>query len=95
MQKSGIPVTGWTYSLGCVCIRLYQSRQTMHSFIKDGGNDVFEQGKESTLMKGNMNIEQRDPLGKTLPRKMTTTLPFVAQQRCPFSINIYYYKSDG
>jgi hypothetical protein len=45
-------------------------------------------------MKGNRNIEQRGPLGKTLPRKMTTTLPVVAQQWCPFRINIYYHKSD-
>jgi hypothetical protein len=46
-------------------------------------------------MKGNRNIEQRGPLEKMLPRKTTTTLPVVAQQRCPFHINIYYYKYDG
>jgi hypothetical protein len=73
--KSGIPVTGWTYSLGCIRSRLYQSRRIMHSFLKDGGNDVFAQGNKSTLIKGNRNIEQRGPLGKTLPRKTTTTLP--------------------
>jgi hypothetical protein len=67
----------------------------MRSFVKDGDNDVFSQGNKATLMKGNMNIEQRGPLGKNLPRKMTTTLPVVAQQRCPFQINIYYHKSDG
>jgi hypothetical protein len=67
----------------------------MRSFLKDGGKDVFAQGNKSTLMKGNMNIEQRGPLGKTLPRKNTITLAVVAQQRCPFRINIYYYKSDG
>jgi hypothetical protein len=38
---SGIPVIGCTYSLGCVRGRLYQSRQTMRSFLKDGDNDVF------------------------------------------------------
>jgi hypothetical protein len=92
---SGIAVIGWTYSLGCVRSRLYQSRQTMRSFVKDGDNHVFAQGNKATLMKGNRNIEQRGPLGKTLPRKMTTTLPAVAQQRCPFRINIYYHKSDG
>jgi hypothetical protein len=93
--KSGIPVTGWTYSLGCIGSRLYQSRQTIHSFLKDGGNDVFAQGNTSTLMKGNRNIEQICPLGKKPPRKTTTTLPVVSQQRCPFRMNIYYYKSDG
>jgi hypothetical protein len=31
----------------------------MRSFMKEGGNDVFAQGRKSTLMKGNMNIEQR------------------------------------
>jgi hypothetical protein len=60
---SGIPVIGWTYSLGCVRSCLYQ--------------------------------EQRGPLGKMIPRKTTTTLPVVAQQRCPFRINIYHHKSDG
>jgi hypothetical protein len=93
--KSGIPITGWTYSCGCVCSRLYQSRQTMRSFFKDGGNDVPAQGSKLTLMKGNRNIEQRGPLGKTLPRKTTTTLPVGFQPWCLFCINIYYYKSDG
>jgi hypothetical protein len=51
-------VIGWTYSLGCVCIRLYQSRQAMRSFVKDGYNNVFAQGNKATLMKGNRNIEQ-------------------------------------
>jgi hypothetical protein len=92
---SGIPVIGWTYSLGCVRSRLYQSRQTMRSFVKDGDNIVFALGGKGTLMKGNRNIEQRGPLRKTLPRKTTTTLPVVAQHRCPFRINIYYHKSDG
>jgi hypothetical protein len=55
--KSGIPVSGWIYSRGCVRSRLYQSRQTMCSFLKEGGDDVFAQGKKSMLMKGNMNIE--------------------------------------
>jgi hypothetical protein len=56
---------------------------------------VIAQGNKSTLMKGNRNIEQRGPLGKTLPRKMTTTLHVGSQQCCPFHINIYYYKSYG
>jgi hypothetical protein len=81
--KSGIPVSGWTYSLGFIRNRLYQIRQTMHSFLKGGGNDLFAQGNKSTLMKGNRNIEKRGPLGKTLPRKTTTILPVVSQQRCP------------
>jgi hypothetical protein len=81
---SGIAVIGWTYSLGCVRSRLYQSRQTMRSFVKDGDNDVFVQGNKVTLMKGNRNIEQRGPLVKTLTGKTTTTLHVVAQQRCPF-----------
>jgi hypothetical protein len=88
-------VIGWSYSLGCVRSRLYQSRQTMSSFVKDGDNHVFAQGNKATLMKDNRNIEQRGPLGNTLPRKTTTTLPVVAQQWCPFRINIYYHKSDG
>jgi hypothetical protein len=67
----------------------------MLSFLKDGGNDVLAQGNKSTLIKGNMNIEQRGPLGKTPPRNTTTALPVVSQQWCPFRINIYYYKSDG
>jgi hypothetical protein len=67
----------------------------MRPFLKDSGNDVLAQGNKSTLMKGNMNIEQRGPLGKTLPRKITTALPVGYQQWSPFSINIYYYKSDG
>jgi hypothetical protein len=88
-------VIGWTYSLGCVRGRLYQSRHTMRLCVKDGDNHVFAQGNKATLMKGKINIEQRGPLGKTLPRKTTTTLPVVAQQRCPFRINIYYHKYDG
>jgi hypothetical protein len=93
--KSGIPVTGWTYSCGCVRSRLYQSCQTMRPFLKDVGNDVLAQGNTLTLMKGNRKIKQRGPLGgKTLPRKMTTTLPVGSQQWCPFRINMYYYKSD-
>jgi hypothetical protein len=67
----------------------------MRSVVKDGDNHAFAQGNKVTLMKGNRNIEQSGPLGKTLPRKTTTTLPIVAQQRCPFRINIYYHKSDG
>jgi hypothetical protein len=43
--------------------------QTMRSFLKEGGNDVFAQGNTSTVMEGNRNIEQRDPLGKILTRK--------------------------
>jgi hypothetical protein len=62
-------VISWTYSLGCVRIRLCQSRQTMRLFVKDGDNIVFALGNKGTLMKGNRNIEQRGPLGKTLPRK--------------------------
>jgi hypothetical protein len=93
--RSGIPATGWEYSLGCVRIRLYQSHQAINSFIKEGGNDVFTQRDRSNLMKGNMNIEQIYPLGKTLTQKKTTTLPVVPQQCCHFSINIYYYKADG
>jgi hypothetical protein len=93
--KSGIAVSGWTYSLRCVCICLYQISQTMHSFLKEGGNDVFAHGNKSTLIKCNKNIEQRGPLGKTLPQKTKTTLPVLSQQCCPFSINIYYYKPDG
>jgi hypothetical protein len=45
---SGIAVIGWTYSLGCVRSRLYQSRQTMRSFVKDGVNHVFAQGNKAT-----------------------------------------------
>jgi hypothetical protein len=56
---SGIAVIGWTYSLGCILFGLYQSRQTMLSFVKDGDNDVFAQGNKSTLLKGNRDIEQR------------------------------------
>jgi hypothetical protein len=67
----------------------------MCSFVKDGDNHVFAQGNKATFMKGNRNIDQIGPLGNTLPRKTTTTLPVVAQQRCPFRINIYYHKSDG
>jgi hypothetical protein len=67
----------------------------MRSFFNDGGNNVIAQGNKSTLMKGNRNIKQRGPLGKTLPRKMTTTLRVGSQQWCPFRINMYYYKSDG
>jgi hypothetical protein len=95
IATSGIPVIGWTYSLGCVRSRLYQSRQKMGSFVKDGDNLVFALGNKATLMKGNRNIDKRGPLGNTPQRKKTTTLPIVAQQRCPFRINIYYHKSDG
>jgi hypothetical protein len=92
---SVIAVIGWKYSIGCVRSRLYQSRQTLRSFVEDGDNHVFAQGNEATLMKGNRNLEKRVPLGKTLPINTTTTLPVFAQQRCPFRINIYYHKSDG
>jgi hypothetical protein len=34
-------------------------------------------------------------LERRYQEKTTTTLPVVAQQRCPFRINIYYHKSDG
>jgi hypothetical protein len=67
--KSEIPVIGGTYSCSCVCSRLYQSRQTTHLFLKGGGNDVLAQGKKMTLMKGNMNIEQRGLPGNTLAIK--------------------------
>jgi hypothetical protein len=42
-----------------------------NAFISEGrcGNNVFAQGNKLTLMKGNRNIEQRGPLGKTLPKK--------------------------
>jgi hypothetical protein len=66
----------------------------MRSFLEDGDKDVFAQGNKATLMKGSRNIEQRGPLGKTISRKTTTTLPVAAQQWCPFRINTYYYKSD-
>jgi hypothetical protein len=56
---------------------------------------VLAQGNKSTLMKGKRDIEQRGPLGKTIPRKTTTNLHVGPQQWCPFHINIYYYKSDG
>jgi hypothetical protein len=38
--KSGIPVTGWTYSLGSVRMRLCQSHQIMRSFLKEGGKNM-------------------------------------------------------
>jgi hypothetical protein len=41
---SGIAVIGWTYSLGCVRCRLYQSLQTMRSFVKNGDNHMFAKG---------------------------------------------------
>jgi hypothetical protein len=56
---------------------------------------MIEQGNKVNLMKGNRKIEQRGPLEKTLSRKMTTTLPFDAEERCPFRINMYYFKPDG
>jgi hypothetical protein len=59
--KTGKLILGWTYSLGCYHIRLYQSHQA--SFLNPGGNDMCEQGNKVTLMKGNRNIEQRGPLG--------------------------------
>jgi hypothetical protein len=34
-------------------------------------------------------------LERRYQEKTTTTLPGVAQQQCPFRINIYYHKSDG
>jgi hypothetical protein len=46
-------------------------------------------------MKGNLNIEQRGTLGKTLPQNVTTTLPVISQQRCNFRINTYYYLSTN
>jgi hypothetical protein len=55
---------------------------------------MFEQGNKVNLMKGNRKIEQRGPLGKTLSRKTTTTLPLDAEERFPFRINIYYFKPD-
>jgi hypothetical protein len=77
--KSGKPVSGCTYSGGCVRRRLYQNRQEMRSFLKKGVNDVYSQGNKLTLMKGKRNIEQKGPLGKTLPQKITTTLSVVPQ----------------
>jgi hypothetical protein len=46
--KYGIPVSGWIYSLGCVRSHLYQSHQTMRSFLEEGCNDVFAQRNKST-----------------------------------------------
>jgi hypothetical protein len=91
--KTGNTFLGWTYSLGCYRSRLYQSRQA--SFLNSGSNEMFEQGNTATLMKGYRKIEQRGPLGKTLSRKMTTTLPLDAEEQCPFRINIYYFKPNG
>jgi hypothetical protein len=91
--KSGKPFSGWAYSLSCYRSRLYQSRQA--SFLNSGGNEMFEQGNNVTLMKGNRKIEQRGPLGKTLSRKTTTTLPVDAEEWCPFHINICYFKPEG
>jgi hypothetical protein len=91
--KTGKPFLGWTYSLGCYRSRLYQSHQA--SFLNSGSNKMFEQGNKVRLMKGNRKIEQRGPLRKTLSRKTTTTLPLDAEERCPFRINIYYFKPDG
>jgi hypothetical protein len=91
--KTEKPILGWTYSLGCYHSRLYQSRQA--SFLNFAGNEMFEQGNKVTLMKGNRKIEQRGPIGKTLSRKTTTTLPLDAEERCPFRISIYYFKPDG
>jgi hypothetical protein len=63
--------------------------------MNSGGNEMFEQGNKVTLMKRNRKIEQRGPLGKSLSQKTTTTLPLDAEKRCPFRINIYYFKPDG
>jgi hypothetical protein len=71
--KTGKPILGWTYSLGCYRSRLYQSRQA--SFLNSVSSEMFERGNKVTLMKGNSKIEQRGPLGKTLSPKTTTTLP--------------------
>jgi hypothetical protein len=62
--KSGKPFSGWTYSLGCYRIRLYQSCQA--SFLKSSSNDFFEQGNKVTLVKENRKIEQRGLLGHSL-----------------------------
>jgi hypothetical protein len=91
--KTGKPFLGWTHSLGCYRSRLYQSRQA--SFLKSGGNEMFEQGNTVSFMKRNRKIEQKGPLGKTLSQKTTTTLPLDAEEQCPFCINIYYFKPDG
>jgi hypothetical protein len=62
--KTGKPISGWTYSLGCYRSRLYQSCQA--SFLNSGGNEFFEQSNKAPFMKGNRKIEQIGPLGKTL-----------------------------
>jgi hypothetical protein len=64
---SGIPVIGWTYLIGCVRSRLYQSRQTMRSFVKDGDagrrdddNGNMYAGVDSTLENGLLRTEKKD-----------------------------------
>jgi hypothetical protein len=56
----------------------------MRSFLKDGGNDVFAQGNKLTLMKGNRNIEQRGPLGKTLQKKRKLICLLLFNNGVPF-----------
>jgi hypothetical protein len=90
--KTGKPFLGWTYSLGCYRSRLYQSRQA--SFLNSGGNEMFEQGNKVTLMKGTGKLNKEGHLERPCHEKTTTTLPLDAEERCPFRINIYYFKPD-
>jgi hypothetical protein len=71
------------------------STKAVKQFGRLLGRGVVMCLRKATFMKVNRNIEQRGRIGKTLQRKKTTTLPVVAQQRCPFQINIYYHKSEG
>jgi hypothetical protein len=65
--KSGKPFSGWTYSIGCYCSRIYQSRQA--SFMNSGGNDMFEQGNKVTLMKGNRKLNKEGHLERPCHEK--------------------------
>jgi hypothetical protein len=69
-------------------------KQLVHFFSEGRWLRCLRAGEKMMFMKGNMNIDQRGPLGKTLPQKMTATLPVAAQLWCSFRINIYYEKSD-
>jgi hypothetical protein len=73
--------------------KIYQNRETTDIF--KSSEDVFEKGHKTTCMKRSRAKDYRGSLGKTLPRKTTTILPVDKEDRCPFSINVYYCATGG
>jgi hypothetical protein len=96
LKKANVTVKkadGWTYTLGGARSRIYQNHKMtdIFEFIED----VCVKGHKTTCIIGSRAKEYRGSPGKILPQKTTTTLPVEKEDRCPFSIDVYYGANDG